>query len=80
MNYWEDFFSLEKIWYPALGSIFTGFLFLTLTALMTIPFNEIGFYVFVGIGFIVGNILKINKLNQLRLLKKAQKKKRSKNI
>lgn len=78
MSYWEDFFSLDKIIYPALTSILMGFIYFIFAYLMNLAFSEPLFYIFVGVGFFIGNIIKIKTLEKKRVLEKALLKKRSK--
>ena len=81
MSYWEDFFTLDKMIYPASVSIFMGVIYFIFAYLMNLAFSEPLFYIFVGVGFIIGNTIKIKALEKKRLLeasllkkKKAKKK------
>lgn len=66
MNYWEDFFSLDKIIYPSATSILMGIVYFIFSYLMNLSFSEPSFYLFIGIGFLIGNVIKIKILEQER--------------
>lgn len=71
MNYLEDFFSLDKLYYPINFSIVGGIIFFALFFLLNLNFNEIILYVFIGISFLLGNHIKV-----LQLQKETKKKKK----
>jgi hypothetical protein len=82
MSYWEDFFTLDKMIYPGSASIFMGGIYFVFAYLLNLAFSEPLFYIFIGVGFIIGNTLKIKALEKQRsieasLLKKKKAKKKT---
>lgn len=73
MNYWEDFFSLDKIKYPFISSLLMGILYFVISYILSIKFSEEFFYSFVSLGFILGNFYKVKILIKERNLKKTNK-------
>lgn len=64
MNFWEDFFSLNKIFIPIIFSILLGFLAMVVFFFIRKPLSELALWVFLGMGFIIGNILKVYLLEK----------------
>lgn len=75
MNYLEDFFSLDKFYYPATFSIIGGVVFFAIFFLLGLNFNEIILYFFIGIGFLLGNHIKVLQIQkQFKIENKSRKK------
>lgn len=77
MSFWEDFFSTDKIIYAAIGSFLAGVILIVISLLLNQEFNEIALGSFMGVGFVIGNYIKVNKLKEerrrLRKKRKAEK-------
>lgn len=81
MSFWEDFFSTDKIIYAAIGSFLGGVLLIVLSLVLNKEFDEISLGVFMGIGFIAGNYIKVSKLKEERhRLRKKRKTEKEKEI
>lgn len=80
MNYWEDFFSLDKIKYPFISSLLMGIFYFVISYAISINFSEDLFYGSVGLGFIFGNLYKIKIIQKEREIKRKVRKKRNKVI
>lgn len=76
MNFWEDFFSTDKIIYPTIGALLGGFLILIITLIFKFNVTDIYVGICMACGFIIGNIFKANKLEEIRNLKTKNKTKR----
>jgi hypothetical protein len=77
MSFWEDFFSTDKIIYAAIGSFLAGVILIVISLLLNQEFNEIVLGASMGVGFVIGNYIKVNKLKEerrrLRKKRKAEK-------
>lgn len=62
MRFWEDFFSTDKIIYPSMGAFIGGVIGYLSVILTSLNNNEAIIIVLMLIGFIVGNLIKINKI------------------
>lgn len=62
MRFWEDFFSTDKIIYPSMGAFIGGAIGYLSVILTSLNNNEAIIIVLMLIGFIVGNLIKINKI------------------
>lgn len=62
MNDLENFFSTEKIIYPIGFSILFGVIIKIIEYLFNLRMPELIFWIVMGVGFIIGNQLKINFL------------------
>lgn len=69
MNFWEDFFSTDKIIYPAIGALLAGFLILIITLIFKFTVTDMYIGICMACGFIIGNTIKANKLEEIRKLK-----------
>ena len=76
MNYLENFFSLDKMIYPFLTSIFMGLVYFIFAYLMNLAFSEPLFFIFVGAGFVIGNIVKVKVLEKQQIIEEFQLKKK----
>ena len=76
MNYLEDFFSLDKMIYPISTSIFMGLVYFIFAYLMNLAFSEPLFYIFIGVGFVIGNTVKVKVLEKQRIIEDFQLKER----
>jgi hypothetical protein len=81
MKFSEAFFSTEKIIYPCLFSFFSGAFLLIIASIFNNQIEDVELMIFMGIGFIIGNYIKSNKLidleaqaEQNKVRKKAVKK------
>ncbi len=62
MNFYEAFFSTEKLLIPAISQILLGLLFIIISVFFDIKIGETELIIFLLIGFIIGNWIKANKL------------------
>jgi len=62
MNFWEAFFSTDKIIYAIISSILFGIFTLIIVNIFDLQIEEIEIQIIMGIGFVLGNIIKTNKL------------------
>jgi len=74
MKFSEAFFSTEKIIYPFIFSICFGAFLLIIANIFNNEIADIELQIFMGIGFIIGNYIKSNKLIEEELEKERQKK------
>lgn len=74
MNFWEAFFSIENIIYPAIAAFIFGFITIILASLISIPIGEVELIVIMSIGFISGNYVKANSLIEKEKIKTKKKK------
>ena len=75
MKFWEDFFSTDKIIYPALGAFFGGLIICVGAFIIKLAITEVHILGFMAFGFIIGNLIKVNKLQEMTQLKSSKKKK-----
>jgi hypothetical protein len=61
-NFWNEFFSTDKIFIPAIITVIFGLIVLMLCAAMNKQLNNNGLIVILCIGFFVGNVIKANIL------------------
>jgi hypothetical protein len=80
MKFWEDFFSTDKIIYPSVYAFLAGFLLCIGAIYFKIIITDFLIGVSMASGFLIGNIIKINKIEEkrkieIKLLKKSKSKK-----
>lgn len=75
MKFWEDFFSTDKIIYPTVGAFLGGLMICIGAFFMRLAITEVHILGFMAFGFIVGNLIKVNKLQEIAQLKPSKKKK-----
>ena len=86
MKFWEDFFSTDKIIYPAISAFVAGFLLCAITMVVTITITDFLIAIVMGAGFLIGNVIKVEKIQAQRLIEEKinalpkKKKKKSSNI
>lgn len=61
-NFWNEFFSTDKIFIPAIITVIFGIIVLMLCSLMNKELNNHGLIIILSIGFFVGNVIKANIL------------------
>lgn len=64
MKFWEDFFSTDKIIYPSIGAFLGGIIICVGAFLINLSITEVHILIFMFFGFIIGNLIKINKLHE----------------
>ena len=62
MNFIEAFFSTEKLIYPIIGAILFSIVMLIISELLTITVTDKLLYLFIILGFLIGNLVKIQKI------------------
>lgn len=64
MNFWEEFFSTEKIIYPIVSSIGFGLVIKLLFFICNLILDDNFLIAFMLIGFIFGNYIKLLKIRE----------------
>lgn len=80
MKFWEDFFSTDKIIYPSIAAIIGGLFAVFGSMFLKISISDVGVGIFMGLGFIGGNILKTYKLQEIRANELSKSKKINKKL
>ena len=66
MKFLEDFFSTDKIIYPFCTTVISGIVILILSLIANKPLTDDILIIFMAIGFLIGNYIKITKLQEER--------------
>lgn len=70
----EAFFSTDKIIYPIISSICFGAFLLIIASIFNNQIGDLELQIFMGIGFLVGNYVKSNKIVAEEAIKDRTKK------
>lgn len=73
MKFLEDFFSTDKIIYPFCTTVISGIIILILSLIVNKPLTDEILIAFMAIGFLIGNYIKITKLQEDRANTKQRK-------
>ncbi len=78
MKFSEAFFSTEKIIYPCVFSFCFGAFLIIIASIFNNEIADLELQIFMGIGFIIGNYIKSNKLIELAEAEEREKQKKIK--
>ena len=82
MDFFEKLFSTEKILYPAGFAFVFGLVFMLLSFILKSPYNDWALYIFMALGSLIGNYVKILVMEkeQEKLSEVLRKKKKEKRV
>ena len=66
MSFWEDFFSLDKIFYAIIAAVIAGIACTSVLFLLKIEGYEDVIILFMALGFILGNVYKVQILQNIK--------------
>lgn len=78
MNFWEDFFSLDKVYIPGAIAFLTGFIMLIVCTILNYNPTNFEMAAIMAISFFVGNVFKANHLQEKRQTQEINKQRKSK--
>ncbi len=62
-NYWERFFDFKNIGYPIFFGVLFAIMYLTVGFFLKLVFDDIWFTFSSIVGFVIGNVIKMEKNN-----------------
>lgn len=66
-NFWNDFFSTDKLLIPGAMTMLFGIILLVILSILNKEVTNIDVIIFLCLGFITGNVIKVKKMEKERL-------------